>query len=275
MKKTLFVLIMLSLSISCQKPEPVVEPTETTCLIEKIAYDDGTYEIYKFDANKKLSSVVITYLDENDKIVETEMKFEYNSSGNLLKTTSPNGWIDNYNYDTNGLLTKVVFLDDKGEVYEEFTVTMDAQKRLSKVVAKTGLSGVYEYKGQDNALSKLEVSYEGKVLDLYELTAFETDKSKKEYGIPITGHIFDPTVFTSSMVYYPFNISPNLGLPTKGIASTSYDENWENITDKLRVYYEFTATRKYNSNNFVTELASNDIIEKKTYSKTYSYSNCN
>jgi YD repeat-containing protein len=266
---------MLSLSISCQKPDADAEPVETTCLIEKIAYNDGNYELYKFDANKKLSSVVFTYKDENDKIIDTEMKFEYNASGNLLKTTSPNGWIDNYIYDTNGLLTKVVFLDDKGEVYEEFTVTMDAQKRLAKVEAKTGLSGVYEYKGQDNALSKLKVSYEGKVLDLYELTAFETDKSKKGYGIPITGHFFDPTVFTSSMLYYPFNISPNLGLPTNGKASTSYDENWENLTDKLRVYYEFTSTRKYNSNNFVTELETNDIIEKKTYSKTYSYSNCN
>jgi YD repeat-containing protein len=266
---------MITLSMSCAKPETEATPEETTCLVQKIAYDDGNYEIYKFDANKKLSSVVFTFLDEYNKIAETEMKFEYNASGNLLKTTSQNGWIDNYTYDANGLLTKVIFLDNKGEVYEEFTVTMDTQKRLTKVVAMTGLTGVYEYKGQDNALSKVEVSYDGKIFDLYELTGFETDKSKKTYASAITGHPFDPAVFTSDMVYYPFNIAPNQGVPTKGKAWTSYDSNWENITDKLRVYYDFTTTRKYNSNNFATERASNDAIEKQTYIKTFAYSNCN
>ena len=271
----LFVLVLVS-SFACIKPEENAAPEETACLMQKIRYDDGYSEIYKFDANKKLASTVLTFLDENNKISETEMKYEYNSAGNLLKTTSQDGWIDSYTYDAAGLLTKVVFTDEKGEVYEQFTVTMDAQKRLTKVVAEySGLTGVYEYKGINDALSKVEVRYLGKVFDLYEISAYETDVTRKSYSTVITGHPFDPSVFTHSMVYYPFNLKPNEGLAVKGKSWTSYDENWENLTDKLRVYYDYTATRKYNSNNYVTERASKDAIENKTFVKTYNYSNCN
>ena len=278
MKKFLFFSLFLAVGISCKKPTSADDPapTATTCLIQKVEYDEGYYEKYTFDANKKLISCVLTYKDETDKVVEVLQKYEYNASGNLLKTTNSEGYLDSYIYDANGLLTRVDFFNPKNVMEEQFAVTMDAQKRLTKVIAKTsGLTGVYEYNGQDNALSKVEVSYQGKVFDLYEVSSYETDKTKKSYDLTITGHPFDPWVFTGDMIYFPLNITPNQGLAVKGKVSTSYDENWENITNKLRVYYDYTATRKYNSNNFVIERTSNDAVSKTPNLKKYIYSNCN
>ena len=278
--KILFLLsFFLIMGSSCKKKADTKDPiptAESNCLIQKIEYDNGTYEKYVFDANKKLTSSVLTYTDENDKIVEVPLTYQYNSDGNLLKTTGEDGYTDNYTYNANGLLTKVVFTNGKGGLEEEFTVTMDAQKRLTKVIAsESGLTGVYEYKGQDNALSRVEVSYSGQVFDLYEITSFEADKTKNGYSIAISGHPFDPGVFTGDMVYYPLNLKPNHGLPLRGKSSTAYDENWENLTTKLRVYYDFVTTRKFNSNNFVIERTSKDAVSGNSYFKKYLYSNCN
>jgi YD repeat-containing protein len=276
MKKTLFVLIMLSLSISCQKPDADAEPVETNCLIQKISYDDGTYEVYKFDANNRLISSILTY-EDNGKIVEAPQKYEYNAAGNLLKTKSDDGYIDEYIYDVSGMLTRVNFTDPKNELYEQFDLTMDAQKRITKIVSKIdGTVGKYEYNGPNGAFSKSEVTWEGKIIDEYVVNSYETDVTKKSYDIVIKGHPFDPSVFTNQIFYAtPFNFGPKNALPITGKISTQYDENWTDLTDKLRVYYDFKATRKYNSNNFTTERASADAIEKQTYIKTYSYSNCN
>lgn len=278
MKKIIATIFIFSCSLSCIKKTTDADPApvETVCLVQKISYDDGLYEIYKFDANKKLSEAILNY-EDNGKIVEWPVKFEYNAQGNLLKTTSTlDASTDNYIYDAGGLLTRVDFKDKGGVLTEQFTVTMDSQKRLTKVIVKeTGLTGVYEYNGQDNALSKVEVSYLGKIFDLYTIQTWVTDKTKRGYDIAITGHPFDPSVFTGDMVYYPFNIKPIQGLAETGIASTSYDEKWEKLTPNLRIYYAYKATRKYNSNNFVTERISNDAVEKKAFVKSYNYSNCN
>jgi len=278
MNKIIATVFIFFCSLSYIKKTTDADPTpvETVCLIQKISYDDGQYEVYKFDANKKLSECIIGY-DDNGKIAEWPLKYEYNAQGNLLKTTSPlDGSTDNYIYDANGLLTRVDFKDKGGALIEQFTVTMDSQKRLTKVIVKeTGLTGVYEYNGQDNSLSKVEVSYLGKVLDLYTIQTWVTDKTKKSFDIAITGHPFDPAAFTDNMVYQPFNIKPDQGLAETGIASTSYDEKWEKITPNLRIYYAYKATRKYNSNNFVTERIANDAVTKKAFVKTFNYSNCN
>jgi YD repeat-containing protein len=276
MKKTLFVLIMLSLSISCQKPDADAEPVETNCLIQKISYDDGTYEVYKFDANNRLTSTILTY-EDNGKIVEVPLKYEYNAAGNLLKTTSENGYTDDYIYDANGLLTRVDFKDPKGQLTEQFTVTMDAQKRITKFVQKRdGVVAVFDYNGPNGVFSKSEATLDGKILDQYIVNSYETDATKKSYEIMIKGHPFDPSYFTSDLIYStPFNFNPKTSLATAGKVSTQLDENWSDFTNKLRVYYDFKATRKYNSNNFTIERASVDAIEKQTYIKTYAYSNCN
>lgn len=278
MKKLLLITIILSQIISCKKKTGVIKPSSdaTICLIQKIQYDDGTYEKYSFDANKKLVSSILTYLDEDGIVNEVPLSYEYNSAGNLLKTKGSDGYTDSYIYDATGKLTRVVFTDDQNEIIEAFTVTMDSQNRLTKVISQNlELTGLYEYNGQENALSKVEVSYQGKVFDRYEVSAYETDKTKKSYDVPITGHPFDPSAFTNDMIYFPFNIKPSQGLATKGKVWTSYDENWENLTNNLRVYYDYTATRKFNSNNFVTERASNDAVTKQVFLKSYNYSNCN
>lgn len=271
--------MLLPLSfISCKKTTVTQEPSPDAeiCLIQKIQFDDGTYEKYFFDSNNKLANSILTYADETGAIVEVPLRYEYNSSGNLLKTIGSDGYTDNYIYDSNGKLIRVIFSDDKNEIVEAFSVTMDTQNRLVKVVTQTyGLTGLYEYKGPEGTLSRVEVRYGGEIFDLYEITSHETESSRKSYDIAITGHPFDPGVFTNDMVYYPFNIKPNQGLPTKGRVWTSYDENWEKLTNNLRVYYDYTATRKFNSNNFVTERASSDAITKQTFLKFFNYSNCN
>ncbi|MDP1814845.1 MAG: hypothetical protein Q8K92_10395 [Leadbetterella sp.] len=276
MKKLYLFLIIGSLSISCEKPVEEVVKTETVCQIQKVSYDDGNYEVYKFDANKRLESVILTY-EDGGKIIEYPIKFEYNQAGNLLKGIGSDGWTDNYIYDANGLLTKVEYKDEKGQIFDEFIVTMDAKKRITKVVTKVdGIQGTYEYNGPNGVFSKSEVKWEGKILDQYVISGYETDQSKKGFDIAITGHPFDPAGFSSQAFYYPpFNFGPVNSLPTVGKVSTQYNDDWSEVTDKVRVYYDFKATRKFNSNNFVIERTSADAIENKNFIKTYAYSNCN
>lgn len=276
MKKLILFLVIVSLSISCKKPEEEATPVETICQIQKISYDDGTYELYKFDASNRLIEVTLTF-EDNGKIVETPLKYEYNAAGNLLKTTDLGGWTDNYIYDANGMLTRVDFKDDKGQIDEQFTVTMDSQKRITKIVTKKdALTGTYEYNGPNGEFSKSEVRWEGKIVDQYIVSSYETDKTKKSYDIIIKGHPFDPASFTADIIYSPpFNLTSDNQLFVTGKSSTQWNEDWSALTDKLRVYYDFTATRKYNSNNFVIERASKDKITNATYIKTYAYSNCN
>ncbi|MCF8323493.1 MAG: hypothetical protein K9I84_00935 [Leadbetterella sp.] len=276
MKKTLFVLIMLSLSLSCQKPDADAEPVETNCLIQKISYDDGGYEVYKFDANKRLESLIIAFKSE-DKIVEVLLKFEYNAAGNLLKTINDEGFIDEYIYDAAGLLTKVIFTDEKKEIYEQFDVTMDAQKRITKFVQKSdGVVATFEYNGPNGVFSKSEATLGGKIIDQFIVNSYETEPSKKSHAIMIKGHPFDPAYFTNDIIYsVPFNFVPKNYLPTAGKAFTQYNEDWSDFTDKTRVYYDFTTTRKFNTNNFTMESVIKDAVEKETYTNTYSYSNCN
>lgn len=277
MKKTIAIFFVLSITLSCVKPSSTDDPapTETICLIQKISYEDGLYDVYKFDVNKRLSESISTF-NENGKIVEWPVKYEYNAQGNLLKTSGNDGSSDNYIYDASGLLTRVDFKDKGGVLEEQFTVTMDSQNRLTKVIAKnSGLTGVYEYNGPDNVRSKAEVSYLGKIVDLYTIQTWVTDKTKKSYALSITGHPFRPGIFTNEMIYYPFDIKGNVGLPETGIASTSLDEKFENFTPNLRIYYAFKSVRKYNSNNFVIESVTNDAVEKKVYTSTLNYSNCN
>lgn len=276
MKKLILFSIMISLSISCKKPAEETVPVETICLIQKVTYDDGTYERYKFDANNRLVETTLT-VEDNGKIVEIPLKYEYNAAGNLLKTTDSGGWTDNYIYDANGILTRVDFKDEKGQIDEQFTITMDSQKRITKIVTKKdALTGTYEYNGPNGEFSKSEVKWEGKIVDQYIANGYETDKTKKSYEIAIKGHPFDPASFTNSIIYAtPFNFTPKTALVTSGKVATQWNQDWTAITDKLRVYYDFTTTRKYNSNNFGIERAAKDKIENVTYIKTYAYSNCN
>ena len=80
---------------------------------------------------------------------------------------------------------------------------------------------------------------------------------------------------TYNMIYSePLNVINDI-FSTSGTLSTQYNEDWTELTDKTRIYYDYKATRKFNSNNFVIERTDTDVIENKTYSKTFSYSNCN
>lgn len=275
MKKLVILSTVLLLAFSCKKPNEEAKPEETACLIQKISYDDGNYEVYKFDANKRLESIIITYSD-NGKIVEVPFRYEYNAAGNLLKTIGNDGWTDNYIYDANGLLTRVDFKDDKGGLNEQFTVTMDTKKRVTKIVTKVdGLTGTYEYNGPNGVFSKSEVIRDGKIDDQYIIKSYETDQSKKGFDLAIKGHAFDPSYFTNQIIYsVPFNLKPNGELVNTGIVSTQWNSDYTQLTDKLRVAYEFTTTRKYNSNNFATERISN-YSDGDLFKKTYSYSNCN
>jgi YD repeat-containing protein len=279
MKKVTVFLFLFFALLSCKKKIAADDPTPiaTICQVQKISYSDGAYELYKFNANKLLSEVTI-HVKISDLLLfqDVLVKFEYNAQGNLLKASGDDGSTDNYIYDANGLLTRVDFKDKSGTLTEQFTVTMDSQKRLTKVVVKnSGLTGAYEYNGQDNALSKVEVSSQGKIIDLNTVQTWQTDKTKKGYKIAITGHPFDPGVLTGDMVFYPFSIKSDWGLPETSIYSTNYDEKWEKLTNNLRIYSAFKTTYKYNSNNFVIERIANDAVTKTAYTNTYTYSNCN
>lgn len=276
MKKHYLLLIIASLTFSCEKPVEEVAQDETVCRIQKISYDTGGYyEIFKFDANQRLVETTFNYDDEG-KLADLVSTHEYNATGNLIKTTDNFGWSQNWFYDANGAPSRMDFKDDKGELYDQFTFTTDTQKRITKLVVKSdGTTSTYEYNGPNGSFSKSEVMWDGKVIDRFVVNSYEQDKNKKSYRMAFNGHVFDPAQSTYNMIYSePLNVTKDI-FSTSGTLFTQYNEDWTELTDKTRIYYDYKATRKFNSNNFVIERTDTDAVENKTYSKTFAYSNCN
>ncbi|MBL0324950.1 MAG: hypothetical protein IPP61_07185 [Cytophagaceae bacterium] len=276
MKKHFLLLIIAYLTFSCEKPTEDAAQVETVCQIQKITYDDGYYELYKFDGNQRLVESTFNYDDEG-KLVDLVSTHEYNTAGNLIKTTDNFGWSQNWFYDANGAPSRMDYKDDKGELYDQFTFTTDAQKRITKLVVKSdGSTATYEYNGPNGSFSKSEVMWQGKLIDRNVVNSYEQDNTRKSYRMVFKGHSFEPAQFIYDMIYSDplYLLSVNI-FPLSGTFSTQYNEDWTELTDKTRVYYDYKATRKFNANNFVIERASADAIEKKTFTKTYSYSNCN
>lgn len=276
MRVTCVLITLVFIIWGCKQPsgsEP--EPEEVACLIDKAAYSDGSYTVYKFDANGRLTGATLTFFDENEKIVEVPVTYQYNAAGNLSKTFSPGGWVDEYTYDAAGALTKVEFKGPTGSVEGRFTVTTDGQKRIVKITDINNIVGTYAYDGNGN-VTKIEVTWEegGFVLDrsTYEYAANSTAKSPLS---TIKGHPFSPAYFTDEILYYaPLNLTGRKQLPVKGKYETQWNEDYSDFGN-IRTYVDYTSTLKMNSNNFVTEESATDIISKETHANKYAYSNCN
>lgn len=277
MKKLMFLFLVAVFLTNCQQPKKDEPTAATNCLISRIDYEDGTYEKYVFDEKGLLKSTTINYLDENNKLIELPpFTYEYTAAGLLKTTFSDGGYTDNYIYDAAGKLTSIEFKDGNKELYEKITVTLDDKGRLKTVqYSSSNLKGQYEYNGPNGVLSKVEVFLEGEMLDKYEVTSFDTNSDSKGYDAVIKGHFFDPTLFTDALLYAPMNPAGNSwGLPTTGKISTTYDENWENITKNLRVYSDYTSTYESNSNKFLKKRITKDKVDNSTFTKSYQYSNC-
>ena len=276
MKKILLFILPIVLT-NCKTPQKDEPETAKNCLISRIDYEDGTYEKYIFDEKGILKSTTVSYLDENNKLIEiAPFTYEYNASGLIKTTFSDGGYTDNYIYDASGKLTQIEFKDGNKEIIEKIKVTLDEKGRLKTAQYESNnLLGKYEYNGPDGVLSKVEVTFEGKVVDKYEVIEFDTKSGGKGYDFVIKGHFFDPTVFTDGLIYTPLNPSGNSwGLPISGKISTNLDENWENFTNTLRVYSEYNSTYELNSNKFLTKRITKEKLDNSSTSKTYQYSNC-
>lgn len=276
--KILMFLILAGFGLkNCNNPKNEDPAASVDCLISRIEYEDGTFEKYVFDEKGLLKSTTVSFLDENNKLVEVSpFTYEYTGAGLLKTTFSEGGYTDNYIYDAAGKLTSIEFKDGNKEVFEKINVTLDDKGRLKTAqYASNNLLGKYEYNGPNGVLSKVEVIYEGKIVDKYEVLEFDTKSGGKGYDLVIKGHYFDPSLFTDALIYAPLNPSGNSwGLPVAGKSSTTFDENWENLTNNLRVYSEYNSTYELNSNKFLTKRIIKDKIDNTTTTKTYQYSNC-
>ncbi|WP_337043570.1 RHS repeat domain-containing protein [Emticicia sp. 17c] len=277
MKKLIYAFIIL-FAIAC-KPETATpeDPVSKDCMIQRLAYDDGSTYDYKFSANNQLTEIKYMWKDDNGQPQNITMKFDYNTAGNLLKVTNTEGYIDNYLYDSNGLLTRIDFKDPDGKMYEQFTVKMDAQKRItSYTTLQDGLNVNYEYNGPNGAFSRSVVRSGNTILDEFMIKSYETDKSKKSYDMVIKGHPFDPKLFTSDLIYsVPLNLSPSGAIITSGQAYTQYDENWDKLTSKSRLYWDVNIKHTYNSNGFITKRESEEKISGQKFVDLFTYTNCN
>jgi YD repeat-containing protein len=276
--KQIYPLFLLFLVTFCtpkrdDKDDP--EPALTDCIIQEITYEGGS-DKYTFDANGRLLNVQVSAADENGVIQALEpWSYEYNSAGMVKTTRSEDGYTDNYNYDASGKLTSVEFKDGSGEIFEKFDIKLDDKGRLSELTTLYGYACKYYYNGPNGEVNKVEILYEGQPFDVTEYESFESDKSKKSYSDPIKGHFFDPAATTDAMMYYPFNPNGNTyGLPGKSKWYTGLDDNWENLTGKLRIYSDFQMTREFNSNNYAITRKGTELLDNSSYTNFYSYSNC-
>jgi YD repeat-containing protein len=275
MKKIIYAIIIL-FAIACKPKTTTPEkPVAIDCQVQKLTTPDGSSYTYKFDANKRLSEILYNYLNDG-KPEEQSIKFDYNSAGNLLKTINSEGWVDDYLYDANGVLTRIDFKAPNGKLDDQFTIKMDAQKRITNMTTfKYGLTVNYEYQGSGGLFSRSVVTYANFVLDDYRIKSYESDNSKKYFGLAIKGHLFDPTLFTDDMPYSnPLNFNPSNLLINSAQTTTQYDENWENLASNSRLYWDVTLTRKYNENDFTIQEESHDKVENQTNAFLYTYSNC-
>ena len=270
-----FLSVLTFLLTGCKKPSGGDDPEpETACRIDKTSYSDGTYNSYRFDAGGKLTSSTLTYLDENDKIVEIPVTYEYNTAGNLVKSKTPDGWTDEYTYDATGALTKVEFKNEQGQVEERFTVTTDAQKRITQIKNTEDFIGTYTYDNNGN-VTKVEVTWNNFIIDR---STYEYDQSSTAQA-PISavkGHPFHPSNFTSDIIYSnPLNLTGGGKRPVKGKYETQYNEDWTGAGNTIRTYVDYTSVFKVNSQNFIVEESATDRISSVTNTIKYTYSNCN
>lgn len=258
----------------CKKPSEADDPKpETACKIERADYGDGFYALYRFDATGKLTGSTLTYQNEDDKIAELPITYEYNSAGNLIKSNFPGG-SDEYTYDGSGVLTKVEFKDKQGQVGERFIITTDAQKRITQIKTIENIISTYTY-DNNGSVTKIEVFWENMLIDR---TTYEYDQSStaKPYTSVIKGHPFSPALFTNEIVYYaPLNLTGRIHYPVKGKYETQYNEDWDDFANSIRTYFDYTSVFKLNSQNFIVEESTTDRISNVTNTIKYKYSNCN
>lgn len=276
MKKIIYsILILFAIACKTEKTEPE-PPVAKECQLQKLTNSEGFIYNFKFDASNRLSEIIYNYINDG-KPGELSIKFTYNAAGNLLKTVNSEGWVDDYIYDASGALTRIDFKESDGSLYDQFTIKTDAQKRIiNMTTSKYGLTANYEYNGPGGLFSREIITYDNHVLDDYQVKSYDTDNSKKSYYLSIKGHPFDPTLFTDDMIYSnPLNFNPSNLLINSAQASTQYDENWEDLTTKSRVYWDITMTRQYNTNSYVVKEESTDKIENEKVAVSYSYANCN
>lgn len=277
MKKIIYSIIIL-FAIAC-KPESTIteDPMAKDCQIQKVAYEDGSNYVYKFSAANQLTEILYSWKDEEGKPLTLTIKFEYNATGNLVKVVNSEGYIDDYTYDNSGALTRADFKSPEGELYEQFMIKTDAQKRISSYTTlMDGFNVAYEYNGPGGIFSKSTVKLGNSIVDQYEVKTYETDKTKKNYDILIKGHPFDPKLFTNDLIYsIPLNLQPANLIVGTAQAITHYDENWENFMSTTRLSWDVANKYTYNENGFLTKQEAENKLEKAMFITTYNYSNCN
>lgn len=270
-----FLSVLTFLLTGCKKPSGGDDPEpETACRIDRVDNEDGTYTLFRFDTAGKLTGATLTYQNEDDKIVEVPVTYEYNTAGNLVKKNSPGGWVDEYTYDGGGALTKVEFKNGQGQVEERFTVTMDAQKRITQIKNIEDFISTYTYDNNGN-VTKTEVTWNNFIIDrsTYE---YDQNNTAQSYLSVIKGHPFRPENFTSDIIYSsPLNLTGRKHSPVKGKYETQYNEDWTGAGNTIRTYVDYTSVFKVNSQNFIVEESATDRISNVTNTVKITYSNCN
>lgn len=270
MKKLLLILVLFATLTSCEeKSNPSLQ--EVACRIQSLKIESVGDIQYVFDANDFLKEIIFLAADGT----KSSSVFEYNGSGDVTKATSTDGSYDIYIYDNARKLTRIDFFQADKSMSNQFVVTMDDKRRITKMVSETwGADATYEYNYAGGKLSKIVVKADGLIFDQTDITAYESDATKKHYELQFKGLAFNPTLPTNDILLFaPLNYQPYSDLWTACKYLDELDDDG-NPTGKLEVYADREVSYTYNTNNYVSELTIKDKLSPEVIKQVMSYTNC-
>lgn len=270
MKKLFLVLVAFTVFSSCEKKsDPSLQ--DAACKIQSLSVESLGNIQYVFDANDFLKEIIFL-ADDGTK---SSVLFEYNASGDVIKSTATDGSYDIYNYDNARKLTRVDFFQADKTMSNQFVVTMDDKRRITKMVSETwGADASYEYNYAGGKLSKIVVKADGVIFDQTDITAYESDATKKHYELQFKGLAFNPTLPTNDILLFaPLNYQPYSDLWTACKYLDELDDDG-NPTGKLEVYADREVSYTYNTNNYVSGLTIKDKLSPEVIKQVMNYTNC-
>ncbi|MCP9745163.1 hypothetical protein [Lacihabitans sp. CS3-21] len=270
MKKLLLILVLFTALTSCEEEsDPSVK--EVACRIQSLKIESVGDIQYVFDASDFLKEIIFLAADGT----KSSSVFEYNGSGDVTKATSTDGSYDIYIYDNGRKLTRIDFFQADKSMSNQFVVTMDDKRRITKIVSETwGAEATYEYNHAGGKLSKIVVKADGVIFDQTDVIAYETDPTKKHYELHFKGLAFNPSLPTNDMLLYaPLNYKPYSDLWTASKFSDEVDDDG-NPTGKLEVYAENEVTYTYNTNNYLNGLTIKNKLSPDIVKQVINYTNC-
>lgn len=189
-----------------------------------IRYPDGDEISYNYNELGRLAETAVSF---NGGVITGDIKYSYNDFGKIIQKSFSNGNLTKYYYNEEGLVDKLVHMDEEG-VLDEYSYCYDSLFNKIEITRnRRGLeteNGTYKYEYDGNG-RLTTVCKEDELLRSYKYDLFGNRISMQEY---MDGN--------SVITRYNYNALNQLTETTKYLMDNGYSE--EKVIEKLLYSYD-------------------------------------